>query len=80
MNYKIFNKLIIKIYNISFLIRDILICLYYIKIYNTFDIIIVFNDIYIHFDNKEKIVFIIKYNLFEYIIILFKLYNVLIIF
>ena len=51
-----------KNYNVLFLIRDILIRLYYIKIYNKFDIIIVFNDIYIRFNNERKIVFIIKYN------------------
>ena len=80
MNYRIFNKLIIKNRNVSFLIRDILIYLYYIKIYNKFDIIIVFNDIRIRFDDEKKIIFIIKYNLFEYVIISFELYNVLITF
>ena len=80
MNYKIFNKLIIKNHNVSFLIRDILTRLYYIKIYNKFDIIVVFNDIRMRFDNEGKIIFIIKYNLFEYMIMLFELYNVLIIF
>ena len=80
MNYKTFNELIIKNRNVLFLIRDILIRLYYIKIYNKFDIIIIFNDIRIRFHDKEKIVFIIKYNLFEYIIISFKLYNILITF
>ena len=80
MNYKTLNELIIKNHNILFLIRDILIHLYYIKIYNKFDIIVIFNNIYIRFKNKKKIIFIIKYNLFKYIIILFKLYNVLITF
>ncbi len=33
-----------------------------------------------HFNNKHKIVFIICYNLFKYIVIFFELYNILIIF
>jgi len=50
--------------------------LYKIKYYSKFDIIIVFNKIRIYFNNKYKIVFIIYYNLFKYIVIFFKLYNI----
>jgi len=54
--------------------------LYKIKYYSKFDIIAVFNKIRIYFNNKYKIVFIICYSLFKYIVIFFKLYNVSIIF
>ena len=58
------------------LIREILQQLYKIKYYNKFDIIVVFNKIRMRFDNKYKTVFITCYNLFKYIVIFFKLYNV----
>ena len=66
--------------NALLLIYKTLIKFYIIKIYNKFNIIIIFNKIRIKNNNKEKIVFFIKYNFFEYIIILFKLYNILSIF
>ena len=40
----------------------------------------IFNKIKIKKDYEEKTTFLIKYNLFEYIIILFGLYNILNIF
>ena len=49
--------------------------LYAIKIFIKFDIIIIFNEIRIKKDNEEKIIFLTRYELFEYIIIFFKLYN-----
>jgi len=76
VNYQVFNTLIIKNCNILFLIRDSSVRLYIVKFYIKFDIIVVFNKIRIRKSNKYKIVFIIKYNLFEYVIILFDLYNV----
>jgi len=48
-----------------------------IKYYNKFNIIVIFNKTRMRFNNKYKIVFIICYNLFKYIIIFFELYNVL---
>ncbi len=54
--------------------------LYKIRYYSKFNIIIIFNKIRIYFNNKYKTIFIIYYNLFKYIIISFKLYNILIIF
>jgi len=51
-----------------------------IKYYNKFNIIVVFNEIRMRFDNKYKTIFIIRYNLFEHVVISFKLYNVLITF
>jgi len=80
VNYKDFNILIIKNRNTLLLIREILQQLYKIKYYSKFNIIAIFNKIRIYFNNKYKIVFIIYYNLFKYIVILFKLYNILIIF
>ena len=70
-----FNALTIKNRNISLLIREILAKLCIIKIYNKFDIIVVFNEIKIKESDKKKIVFLIKYNFFEYMIIFFGLYN-----
>jgi len=76
INYRDFNVLTIKNRNILLLIREILQQLYKIKYYNKFDIIVVFNKIQIYFNNKYKIIFIICYNLFKYIVIFFELYNV----
>ena len=75
INYRTLNALIILNKNIFLLIKEILIKLYVIKIYSKFDIIVAFNEIRIKKDNEYKIVFLIRYNLFEYNIILFKLYN-----
>ncbi len=63
INYRDFNILTIKNYNILLLIREILQQLYKIKYYNKFDIIVVFNKIRIYFDNKYKffLLFIIIY-------------------
>jgi len=80
VNYKDFNTLTIKNCNILSLIKEILQQLYKIKYYNKFNIIVVFNEIQIRFNNKYKIVFIICYNLFKYVVIFFKLYNILITF
>ena len=75
INYRAFNSLTIKNYNALFLIRKTLIKLYIAKIFNKFDIIITFNEIYIKKKNVKKIVFFIRYNLFEYLIMSFELYN-----
>jgi len=61
-----------------FTIKKTLQQLYKIKFYNRFDIIAIFNKIRIYFDNKYKIIFIICYNLFKYVVILFKIYNILV--
>ena len=80
IDYRVFNKLIIKNRNALFLIRKTLIKFYIFKIYNKFNIIIIFNEIKMKKNNEKKIAFFIKYDLFEYVIIFFELYNVLIIF
>jgi len=80
INYRVLNVLIIKNRNILLFIRNILVRLCIAKFYIKFDIIAIFNKIRMHKSNKHKIAFIIRYNLFEYVIIFFKLYNVLDIF
>ena len=80
IDYRTLNALIIKNKNISPLIREIMIKLYVAKVFIKFDIIVIFNEIRIKEDNEEKIAFLTRYNLFEYVIILFKLYNALSIF
>ena len=75
IDYRTLNALTIKNRIISPLIRETIIKLYAIKIFIKFNIIIIFNKIQIKKDNEEKIVFLTRYKLFEYIIILFELYN-----
>ena len=75
IDYKIFNIFIIFNRNALSLIKKILIKFYAIKIYNKFDIIIVFNEIRVKKNHEKKIVFLIKYNFYKYIIIFFGLYN-----
>ena len=77
IDYQTLNSLIVKNYNAFSLIKEILIKLCAAKIFNKFDIIIIFNEIRIKKRNKEKIIFLIRYNLFEYIIMLFELCNTL---
>ena len=76
INYRALNALIIKNRNTLSLIREIITKLYFVKIFIKFDIIATFNKIRIKEDNKEKIIFLTRYKLFKYVIILFKLYNV----
>jgi len=80
VDYRALNVFIIKNRNTLLLIKEILQRLCKIKFYNKFDIIAIFNEIRMRSNNKHKIVFIIRYNLFKYIIILFELCNVLAIF
>ena len=77
INYKIFNVFLIFNRNISLLIKKTLFKLCIIRIYNKFDIIIILNEIRVKKDYKEKIAFFIKYKFYEYLVILFKLYNIL---
>ena len=58
IDYRVLNTLIIKNRNAFSLIKETLIKLYIIKIFNKFDIIITFNEIRIKKRNKEKIIFI----------------------
>ena len=75
VNYRALNALTIKNRNASSLIRDILTRLYFVKIYIKFDVIAAFNEIRMQKNNQEKTVFITRYDLFEYVIMPFELYN-----
>ena len=75
VNYRAFNALIIFNRNASSLIKKTLVKFCAIKIYNKFDIIIVFNEIRVREDYKEKMIFFIKYDLYEYMIMFFDLCN-----
>ena len=76
IDYRALNTFTIKNRNVSSLIKNTLARLYAVKIYTKFDIIAVFNKVRIRRDNKYKTVFITRYNLFEYIVILFDLCNI----
>ena len=78
IDYRALNIFTIKNKNILFLIRKILARLYLIKYFSKFDIIVVFNEIRIK--KRKKTTFLIRYELFEYVIILFELCNALEIF
>ena len=75
INYRALNALTILNRNILLLIKKILANLYVARIYSKFDIIIIFNEIRIKDNYKERIIFLIRYGLYEYIIMSFKLYN-----
>ena len=76
IDYRALNSLIVKNRNILSLIREIIVRLYAARIFTKFNIIIAFNEIKIKAEKKEKTAFLTRYEVFEYIIISFKLYNV----
>ena len=76
VNYRVFNNVTIKNRNVSLLFRNILARLCQVKIYNKFDIIVVFNEVRMKFEHEKKIVFIIRYKFFKYVVMSFDLYNV----
>jgi len=80
VNYRALNAFTIKNRNILSFIRNTFARLCVAKFYIKFDIIVVFNEIRMRKSDKNKIAFIIRYNLFEYIIMLFELCNALDIF
>ena len=80
VNYRAFNVFIVFNRNTSSLIKKIFIKLCAVRIYNKFDIIIIFNKIRVKKEYKKNIIFFIKYDFYKYIIMLFDLYNVFIIF
>ena len=75
INYRTLNILTIKNRNILSLIRETLLKLYIVKIYSKFNIIVIFNKIRIKEDEKKKTAFLIRYSLFEYIVMSFELCN-----
>jgi hypothetical protein len=77
IDYRILNVFIIKNRNVSSFIRDIFSRLCKAKIYTKFDIIAAFNEIRIKEGNEAKIAFFTRFDLYEYLVISFGLYNVL---
>ena len=80
INYRVLNAFIILNKNALLLIKEILTNFCVARIYNKFDIIIIFNEIRVKNNYEKKLIFLIKYNLYEYIMMFFKLYNALVIF
>ena len=76
VNYRVFNNVIIKNCNALFLLKNTFARLCQVKIYNKFDIIAVFNEVRMKLDHEKKIVFIIRYEFFKYVVMLFDLCNV----
>ena len=76
VNYWILNNITIKNRNVLLLLRNIFARLCQIKIYNKFNIIVAFNEVRMKFEHEKKIVFIIHYEFFEYVVMFFDLYNV----
>ena len=76
VDYRVFNALTIKNRNAFSLIKKTLIRLCSTKIYSKFDIIVAFNEVRIKKKNEKKTTFLIRYELFEYVIMLFELCNV----
>ena len=77
MDYRALNALTIPNRNTLLFIKKILVKLYAVRIYSKFNIITAFNKIRVREDYKYKTVFLTRYKLYEYIIILFGLYNAL---
>ena len=76
VNYKAFNTFTIKNRNNFSLIKKILIRLCVVKFYIKLDVIVTFNKIRIASNDEKKTAFLIKYELFEYVVMSFKLCNV----
>ena len=74
MNYTILNAFTIENRNAFSLIKEILTRLCVVKIYNKFDIIVVFNEIRLK-RKTRKITFLTRYESFEYVIMSFELCN-----
>ena len=77
VNYCALNALIIKNWNTLFLIWEMFAYLHFAKIYSKFNIIAIFNKIYIWKRNKEKTMFHTWYSLFEYVVMRFNFVGLL---
>lgn len=75
IDYRALNALTIKNRNAPPLIRETLAKLYAARIYSKFDIIAAFNEIRMKEGDKEKIAFLTRYSLFEYVVMPFGLCN-----
>ena len=76
VNYKTFNVLIIKNRNYFLLIKKILDRLCAAKFYIKLNVIAVFNEIRIRKNDEKKTAFLIKYELYEYVVMFFDFCNV----
>ena len=75
VNYKALNALIIKNRNSFSLIKKILARLCAVKFYIKLDVIVTFNKIRIASGDEKKTAFLIRYRLFEYVVMPFELCN-----
>ncbi len=75
IDYRALNAFTIKNRNAFLLIREIFSRLCKIKYYSKFDVIAAFNEIRVKEGDEEKIVFLIRYGLFKYLVIFFGLCN-----
>ncbi len=75
VNYRGLNTIIVKNRYPLPLISEILNRLNYIKVFSKLDIIFIFNRLRVKEGDKEFTAFRTRFGLFEYLIILFKLYN-----
>jgi hypothetical protein len=76
VDYRALNAFIIKNRNAPSLIKEIIIKFCKAKIYTKLDVIAVFNKIRIRERNEEKIAFLTRWGLFEYLVMSFGLYNI----
>ena len=75
VNYRAFNVLIIKNRNCSSFIRKIFVKLCAAKYYIKLDVIAAFNEIRIRENDEKKTAFLIRYELYEYVVMLFDFCN-----
>ena len=75
IDYRALNTLTIKNRNAPLLIKEILSRLCKVKYYSKFDVIAAFNKIKVKEGDEKKTAFLIKYGFFEYLVMLFRLYN-----
>ena len=75
VNYRIFNVFTFKNRNCFLIIKKKFVRLCAIKFYIKFDVIAIFNEIRIRENDEYKIAFLIRYDLYEYIVIFFDFCN-----
>ena len=75
VDYRALNALIVSNRNAPPLIKKTLTKLCVAKIYSKFDIIVAFNEIRMKKGEEHKTTFLTRYNLFEYNVMPFELYN-----
>ena len=76
VDYRDLNAISLKNQYSLLLFRETLDCLNSVKYYFKIDIIVAFNRLRIVFDEKYKIVFRTRYDLYEYLVMSFELVNV----